>query len=69
MERYDVILGAEILFLGEEFFEPLLGVLRRALKPDGVVYLAHDAQRRSLQPFLKMAEKEYKISALPSSEN
>ena len=43
----------------------VLGVLRRALKPDGVVYLAHDAQRRSLQPFLKMAEKEYKISASP----
>ena len=64
MERYDVILGAEILFR-EEFFQPLLGVLRRALKPDGVVYLAHDAQRRSLQPFLKMAEKEYKISASP----
>lgn len=64
MERYDVILGAEILFR-EEFFQPLLGVLRRALKPDGVVYLAHDVQRRSLQPFLKMAEKEYKISASP----
>ena len=48
-----------------ERFEPLLNVLRRALKPDGVVYLAHDAQRRSLQPFLKMAEREYKISASP----
>ena len=56
MERYDVILGAEILFR-EEFFQPLLGVLRRALKPDGVVYLAHHVQRRSLQPFLKMADK------------
>lgn len=64
MERYDVILGAEILFR-EEFFAPLLNVLRRALKPDGVVYLAHDIQRRSLQPFLKMAEKEYIISASP----
>ena len=62
MERYDVIIGAEILFR-EEFFEPLLRVLRQALKPDGVVYLAHDIQRRSLQPFLKMAEKEYTIAA------
>ncbi len=62
MERYDVIVGAEILFR-EEFFEPLLNVLRRALKPDGVVYLAHDVQRRSLEPFLKMAEKEYTIAA------
>ncbi len=62
MERYDVIVGAEILFR-EEFFEPLLNVLRKAIKPDGVIYLAHDVKRRSLEPFLKMAEKEYIISA------
>jgi predicted nicotinamide N-methyase len=62
MEQYDVIIGAEILFR-EEFFQPLLDVLRKALKPDGVVYLAHDIKRRSLEPFLKMAEKEYRISA------
>jgi len=62
MPRYDVIVGAEILFR-EEFFEPLLGVLRKALKPEGVVYLAHDIKRRSLEPFLKLAEKEYSISA------
>jgi SAM-dependent methyltransferase len=61
MERYDIILGAEILFR-EEFFEPLLGVLRKALKPDGVVYLAHDVRRRSVEPFLKMAEREYRIA-------
>jgi len=62
MERYDVILGAEILFR-EEFFEPLLGILRHALKPDGVVYMAHDLKRKSMQPFLKKAEKEYTVSA------
>jgi predicted nicotinamide N-methyase len=62
MEQYDVIIGAEILFR-EEFFHPLLNVLRRALKPNGVVYLAHDVKRRSLEPFLKLAEKEYRISA------
>ena len=62
MPQYDVIIGAEILFR-EEFFEPLLSVLRKALKPEGVIYLAHDIKRRSMEPFLKMAEKEYKISA------
>ena len=62
MEQYDVIIGAEILFR-EEFFQPLLNVLRRALKPNGVIYLAHDVKRRSLEPFLKLAEKEYRISA------
>jgi predicted nicotinamide N-methyase len=62
MERYDMILGAEVLFR-DEFFEPLLGILRHALKPDGVVYLAHDIKRKSVHPFLEMAEKEYRISA------
>lgn len=62
MEQYDVIVGAEILFR-EAFFQPLLDVLRKALKPDGVVYLAHDIKRRSVEPFLKMAEKEYRIAA------
>ena len=62
MERYDVIIGAEILFR-EDFFQPLLNVLHQALKPDGVIYLAHDSKRRSLEPFLKMAEKEYRIAA------
>lgn len=62
MERYDILAGAEILFR-EEFFEPLLEVMRRALKPGGVVYLAHDIRRQSLKPFLEMAEAEYNIAA------
>ncbi|NOX80758.1 MAG: methyltransferase domain-containing protein, partial [Deltaproteobacteria bacterium] len=62
LPRFDIVAGAEILFR-EEFFAPLLDVLRRTLKPDGVVYLAHDAKRNSLKPFLEMAEAEYKISA------
>jgi predicted nicotinamide N-methyase len=62
MERYDIILGAEVLFR-EEFFTPLLAILRHALKPDGVIYLAHDIKRKSVPPFLAMAEKEYRISA------
>jgi 2-polyprenyl-3-methyl-5-hydroxy-6-metoxy-1,4-benzoquinol methylase len=62
MEKYDVILGAEILFR-EEFFQPLLDILDRALKPDGVVYLAHDLRRKSLSPFLQLADKKYRIAA------
>jgi predicted nicotinamide N-methyase len=62
MERYDIILGAEVLFR-DEFFEPLLGIIRHALKPDGVVYMAHDIKRQSVHPFLQKAEKEYEISA------
>jgi 2-polyprenyl-3-methyl-5-hydroxy-6-metoxy-1,4-benzoquinol methylase len=62
IERYDIILGAEILFR-EEFFEPLLDIIRHTLKPDGTVYMAHDSKRKSVQPFLKKAEKEYNIAA------
>lgn len=62
MKRYDIIVGAEILFR-EEFFEPLLNVMRKTLKPDGVIYLAHDSKRQSLKPFLQMAEAEYAIAA------
>lgn len=62
MEQYDVILGAEILFR-EEFFQPLLNIIGKALKPDGKVFLAHDVRRKSLQPFLQMADKQYIISA------
>jgi len=62
IEPYDVVVGAEIVF-NEQFNEPLLSVLRKSLKPDGVVYLAHDIKRKSLPAFLKLAEKEYTISA------
>lgn len=63
MEQYDVIVGAEILFR-DEFFEPLLGVMRKALKPGGVIYLAHDERRKSLFPFLQLAQEEYAIAAV-----
>ncbi len=61
LDPYDVVLGAEVLFR-EEFFEPLLQTMDQCLKPDGVVYLAHDVRRQSLKPFLQMAEKEYRIA-------
>ncbi|NLZ17319.1 MAG: methyltransferase domain-containing protein [Desulfobulbaceae bacterium] len=62
MPRYDVLAGAEILFR-DEFFEPLLQIMQRALKPGGVIYLAHDSRRQSLHPFLKLAEQDYVIAA------
>ena len=47
----------------EEFFEPLLQVMAKSIKPDGVIYLAHDIRRKSLQPFLHLAERDYHIAA------
>lgn len=62
LPRFDVLAGAEILFR-EEFFKPLLQVMQRALKPGGVIYLAHDVRRQSLHPFLSLAERDFVIAA------
>jgi predicted nicotinamide N-methyase len=58
---FDILAGAEILFR-EEFFEPLLNVFKKYLKPDGFIYLAHDASRRSLPRFLELAQKDFDIT-------
>lgn len=58
---FDILAGAEILFR-EEFFEPLLNIFKKYLKPDGFIYLAHDASRRSLPLFLEQAQKDFNIS-------
>lgn len=58
---FDILAGAEILFR-EEFFEPLLNVFKKYLKPDGFIYLAHDASRRSLPLFLEQAQKDFDIT-------
>lgn len=58
---FDILAGAEILFR-EEFFEPLLNVFKKYLKPDGLIYLAHDASRKSLPLFLERAKKDFDIT-------
>ena len=61
LPRFDTLIGAEILFR-EEFFAPLLNIFRALLADQGVIYLAHDARRKSLPKFLRLAEKEYEIA-------
>ncbi|MDH5298330.1 MAG: protein N-lysine methyltransferase family protein [Desulfobulbaceae bacterium] len=58
---FDTIIGAEILFR-EEFFEPLLNIFDKLLAPGGTIYLAHDMRRKSLNPFLQLAEEKYEIA-------
>ena len=60
MEPFDVLAGAEILFR-DEFFQPLLDIFKTRLKPDGMIYLAHDAKRQSLPKFLKLAQNDFEI--------
>jgi predicted nicotinamide N-methyase len=61
LPSFDVIAGAEILFR-EEFLSPVLALVRTCLKPDGVLYLAHDARRKCLPQFLEMAKGEFDIA-------
>ncbi len=58
---FDFLIGAEILFR-EDFFIPLLNVFKKYLKPEGFIYLAHDATRRSLPIFLDLAKKDFDIT-------
>ncbi len=61
MEPFDVLTAAEVLFR-EEFFDPLLNVFGKYLKPGGTIYLAHDARRKCLPLFMERAKDEYDIS-------
>ena len=61
MPRFNTIIGAEILFR-DEFFQPLLDVFNQYLAPDGTIYIAHDARRKSLPKFLDLAQKEYQVA-------
>ena len=63
MDRFETIIGAEILFR-EEFFKPLLGIFRKYLAPGGTIYLAHNRDRRSLAPFLEMASEYFQIGTI-----
>jgi len=58
---FDVLAGAEILFR-ESFFQPLLHLFTTLLKPDGTIFLAHDATRQSLPKFLQLAEASFEIA-------
>jgi len=58
---FDVLIGAEILFR-EEFFLPLLNILKKYLKHDGMIFLAHDASRQSLPKFLQIAQNDFDIA-------
>lgn len=61
LDRFDMILGSEVLF-NERFFLPLLNVFKTLLAPNGVIYLAHAADRKSLGEFLPLCAKDYDIA-------
>ncbi len=61
MEPFDYVVAAEVLFR-EEFFEPLLTVFDKYLKPGGAIFLAHDARRKCLPLFMERAKEHYNIA-------
>ncbi|MBU0481674.1 MAG: methyltransferase [Proteobacteria bacterium] len=61
--KFKTIIGAEILFR-EDFFAPLLQIMRNNLEDGGTIYLAHDSRRKSLKPFLELASEHFAIGAM-----
>lgn len=61
LPQFSTIIGAEILFR-EDFFAPLLSLFKKLLAPGGTIYLAHDIRRKSLPPFMTLAEPDFEIA-------
>lgn len=61
MEPFDYVVAAEVLFR-EEFFDPLLTVFDKYLKPGGSIFMAHDARRKCLPLFMERAQEQYNIA-------
>ena len=53
--RFDMILGSEVVYK-EEYFEPLLGLFRRYLKPEGEIILAEGLRKTSMEFFKRMSD-------------
>jgi len=52
---FDMILGSEVVYK-EEYFEPLLGLFRRYLKPGGEIILAEGLRKTSMEFFKRMSD-------------
>ncbi len=53
--RFNVILGSEVVYK-EEYFEPLLGLFKRYLKPQGEILLAEGLRKTSMTFFERMSD-------------
>lgn len=62
-ETYDIIFGAEIIYK-EAFIEPVFELLKKYLKSDGTVFIAHDVNRKVMVEFLNRANSAFKIQSV-----
>lgn len=65
-ETYDVICGSELIF-NVTFMEPIIKLFRKYLRPEGTVFLAHDARRRCMLQFIGMIPGKYEIENVPKT--
>lgn len=52
---FDMILGSEVVYK-DQYFEPLLGLFRRYLKPGGEIILAEGLRKTSMEFFKRMSD-------------
>ena len=53
--RFDMILGSEVVYK-EEYFDSLLSLFRRYLKPEGEIILAEGLRKTSIEFFKRMSD-------------
>jgi predicted nicotinamide N-methyase len=59
---FDVICGSEVVYQ-ERFFEPLLSLFQRYLKPGGEIYLAHNLHHDCGVKFLGLLKDRYEMES------
>ena len=59
-DKYDIVCGAELLYRQSDL-KPLLKTIRKAVRPDGTIYLAHNIRQISMIEFLVEAGKYFEI--------
>ncbi len=58
--KYDVICGSELVY-NERCIKPIINLFQKYLRPDGVIYLAHDLERMCMVKFIGMVPGRFEI--------
>lgn len=58
---FDIVCGAELVYRQADI-QPAMTAVRKSIKPEGTVYLAHDIKRLSMIDFLAEAGKHFEIA-------
>lgn len=61
--RFDLICGSEVVYK-ESDIEPIEALIRKYLKPEGAVYLAHDQQRMNAGKFIEQLSKDFVVEEI-----